>query len=170
MKEWSQQFQMLNVLNYCCNLFSIWPRLVQYSIALSERKCVVFYFKTNDCYLARNLARPLVKFRRMWRHFRITFGFVVALFIPDFRLLSVDKRTQTSEFNHLTMENKVISAALYIVFILTLGKVSSFNLDIESAVIYGGPDQSGLFGYTVATHSYNGQKWWELLTLAHKYA
>lgn len=84
---------------------------------------------------------------------------MVALFIPDFRLLSVDKRTQTSEFNHLTMENKVLSAALYIVFILTLGKVRSFNLDIDSAVIYGGQDQSGLFGYTVATHSYNGQKW-----------
>jgi len=57
------------------------------------------------------------------------------------------------------MENKVPSAALYIVFILTLGKVSSFNLDIESAVIYGGPDRSELFGYAVATHSYNGQKW-----------
>ena len=57
------------------------------------------------------------------------------------------------------MENKVLSAALNIVFILTLRKVSSFNLDIKSAVIYGGPDQSELFGYTVATHSYNGQKW-----------
>lgn len=57
------------------------------------------------------------------------------------------------------MENKVLSVALHIVFILTLRKVSSFNLDIESAVIYGGPDHSGLFGYTVATHSYNGQKW-----------
>lgn len=57
------------------------------------------------------------------------------------------------------MENKVPLAALYIVFILTLGNVSSFNLDIESAVIYGGPDQSELFGYTVATHSHNGQKW-----------
>lgn len=57
------------------------------------------------------------------------------------------------------MENKVLSVALHIVFILTLRKVSSFNLDIESAVIYGGPDQNGLFGYTVATHSYNGKKW-----------
>jgi len=57
------------------------------------------------------------------------------------------------------MENKVASAALCIAFILTLGKVSSFNLDTESAVIYNGPDQSELFGYTVATHSYNGQKW-----------
>ena len=57
------------------------------------------------------------------------------------------------------MENKVLSVALHIVFILTLRKVSSFNLDIESAVIYGGPDHSGLFGYTVATHSYNGKKW-----------
>ena len=68
------------------------------------------------------------------------------------------------------MENKVLSAALYIVFILAFGKVSSFNLDIESAVIYGGPDQSGLFGYTVATHSYNGQKWWELRKLSQEYA
>lgn len=57
------------------------------------------------------------------------------------------------------MENKVLSAALNIIFILTLGKVSSFNLDVKSPVIYGGPDQSELFGYTVATHSYNGQKW-----------
>ena len=57
------------------------------------------------------------------------------------------------------MENKVLSATLYVVFILTLGNVSSFNLDIESAVIYGGSDESELFGYTVATHSYNGKKW-----------
>lgn len=57
------------------------------------------------------------------------------------------------------MANNVASAALCIAFILTLGKVSSFNLDTESAVIYDGPDQSELFGYTVATHSYNGQKW-----------
>ena len=69
------------------------------------------------------------------------------------------RELKTPESNHLTMENKVLSAALYIVFILTLGKVSSFNLDLESAVIYDGPDQSELFGYSVATHSYNGQKW-----------
>lgn len=57
------------------------------------------------------------------------------------------------------MKNKVLSAALIYLFILTLRKVSGFNLDIKSAVLYEGPVQSDLFGYTVATHSYNGRKW-----------
>ncbi|XP_078376333.1 integrin alpha-4-like isoform X2 [Oculina patagonica] len=57
------------------------------------------------------------------------------------------------------MKNKVLTAGLIYLFILTLGKVSGFNLDIKSAVLYEGPVQSDLFGYTVATHSYNGRKW-----------
>lgn len=57
------------------------------------------------------------------------------------------------------MESKVLSGALIYLFILALEKVSGFNLDIKSAVVYEGPVQSDLFGYTVATHSYNGKKW-----------
>lgn len=57
------------------------------------------------------------------------------------------------------MESKVLSGAFIYLFILALGKVSGFNLDIKSAVVYEGPVQSDLFGYTVATHSYNGKKW-----------
>ena len=57
------------------------------------------------------------------------------------------------------MENKLLSAAIIFSFILILEKASCFNLDIKSAVVYEGPADSDLFGYTVATHSYNGRKW-----------
>lgn len=61
--------------------------------------------------------------------------------------------------NFTTMEHKLLTTAIHFLFILTLGKVFAFNLDMNSAVIYEGPVQSDLFGYAVATHSYNGQKW-----------
>lgn len=57
------------------------------------------------------------------------------------------------------MELRPSTNVLHFAFILTLGKVFAFNLDVKSPVIYDGPAESDLFGYTVATHSYNGQKW-----------
>ena len=60
---------------------------------------------------------------------------------------------------HFTMENKPLSIVLNYLFVFTLATVSGFNLDAESPVIYEGPSQSELFGYAVATHSYNGKQW-----------
>lgn len=57
------------------------------------------------------------------------------------------------------MELRPSTNVLHFAFILTLGKVFAFNLDVKSPVIYDGPAESDFFGYTVATHSYNGQKW-----------
>jgi len=60
---------------------------------------------------------------------------------------------------HLIMERKLLSTVLNYLFILTIGTVSAFNLDTESSVVYEGPFQSELFGYSVATHSYDGKQW-----------
>ena len=57
------------------------------------------------------------------------------------------------------MKSKWISTVLYYLFISTIGKVSGFNLDSKSPVIYEGPPQSELFGYSVATHAYDGKQW-----------
>lgn len=57
------------------------------------------------------------------------------------------------------MELRLLTNTLHFASILTLGKVFAFNLDVKSAVTYDGPAESDLFGYSVATHSYNGQKW-----------
>lgn len=59
----------------------------------------------------------------------------------------------------LIMERKLLSTVPNYLFILTIGTVSAFNLDTESSVVYEGPFQSELFGYSVATHSYDGKQW-----------
>ena len=64
------------------------------------------------------------------------------------------------DFNpHLIMERKLLSTVLNYLLISTIGTVSAFNLDTESSVVYEGPLQSELFGYSVATHSYAGKQW-----------
>ena len=34
-----------------------------------------------------------------------------------------------------------------------------FNLDIENAIVFDGPPESGYFGYSVALHSWQSKYW-----------
>ncbi|XP_073236240.1 integrin alpha-4-like [Porites lutea] len=57
------------------------------------------------------------------------------------------------------MESKIIWTLLYYIFIFKVRKISGFNLDSSSPIIYEGPLQSKMFGYSLATHSYSGKQW-----------
>ena len=57
------------------------------------------------------------------------------------------------------MENKLLWAFIHYLSILPIGGVFGFNMDTKSPMVYEGPLQSELFGYSVATHSYDGKQW-----------
>ena len=93
----------------------------------------------------------------LWRHISITKQQIT---IVQTQLICESRKQSPRKLqSSFIMESKIIWTLLYYIFIFKVRKVSGFNLDSSSPIIYEGPLQSKMFGYSLATHSYSGKQW-----------